>query len=52
MEASGEDDPTLADRAVWLGRAGIIEYWDDVLAGIEHAPNALIENQLRIAFSD
>lgn len=52
VEASGEDDPTLADRAVWLGRAGIIEYWDDVLAGIEHAPNALIENQLRIAFSD
>lgn len=52
VEASGEDDPTLADRAIWLGRAGIIEYWDDVLAGIEHAPNALIENQLRIAFSD
>ena len=52
VEASGEDDPTLADRAIWLGRAGIIEYWDDVLAGIEHAPVALIENQLRIAFSD
>ena len=52
VEASGEDDPTLADRAIWLGRAGIIEYWDDVLAGIEHAPVALIEHQLRTAFSD
>ena len=52
VKASGEDDPTLAERAIWLGRAGIIEYWDDVLAGIEHAPVALIENQLRIAFSD
>src|SRR5262245_28588348 len=30
VEAGGEDDPTLADRAIWLERAGIIEYWDDV----------------------
>ncbi len=32
--------------------ASALIYWDDVLAGIEHAPIALIENQLRIAFSD
>jgi aminoglycoside phosphotransferase (APT) family kinase protein len=52
IEAGGEDDPTLADRSIWLGRAGIIEYWDDVLAGIERAPTALITEQLRIAFND
>lgn len=52
VEASGEDDPTLADRAIWLGRAGILEYWDDVLNGVEHAPISLITSQLRIAFSD
>jgi aminoglycoside phosphotransferase (APT) family kinase protein len=50
--AAGEDDPTLADRAIWLGRAGLIEYWDDVLAGVEDAPIPLITEQLRIAFSD
>jgi hypothetical protein len=52
IEAGGEDGPTLADRAIWLGRAGIMEYWDDVLAGIERAPTALITEQLRIAFND
>jgi aminoglycoside phosphotransferase (APT) family kinase protein len=51
VEASGEDDATLADRAIWLGRVGILEYWDDVLAGVEHAPISLITEQVRIAFS-
>src|SRR3954466_2088570 len=52
IEASGEHDPTLADRAIWLNRAGIIEYWDDALAGVEDAPIPLITEQLRMAFSD
>jgi aminoglycoside phosphotransferase (APT) family kinase protein len=52
VEAGGEDDPTLADRAIWLGRAGIIEYWDDVISGVETEPAPLITQQLRIAFSD
>ena len=52
IEASDEDDPTLADRAIWLNRAGIIEYWDDVLKGVEDAPIPLITEQLRMAFSD
>ena len=52
VEASGEEDPSLADRAIWLGRAGVLDYWDAVLAGREHAPIPLITEQLRIAFSD
>jgi aminoglycoside phosphotransferase (APT) family kinase protein len=52
VDASGEDDPTLADRAIWLDRAGILDYWDAVLAGRETAPIPLITAQLRIAFSD
>jgi len=52
VRASGEDDPTLADRAIWLERAGILDYWDEVLAGRETAPIPLITAQLRIAFSD
>jgi aminoglycoside phosphotransferase (APT) family kinase protein len=52
VQANGEDDPTLVDRAIWLGRAGIVAYWDDVLKGVEQAPTALITEQLRIAFSD
>jgi aminoglycoside phosphotransferase (APT) family kinase protein len=52
VEASGEDDPSLADRAIWLARAGVLDYWDAVLAGVEHAPIPLITEQLRIAFSD
>jgi len=51
-DASGEDDPTLADRAIWLDRAGLLDYWDAVLAGRETAPIPLITAQLRIAFSD
>jgi aminoglycoside phosphotransferase (APT) family kinase protein len=52
VAAGDEDDPTLAERALWLGRAGLVEYWDDVLAGVEDAPLALITEQLRIAFSE
>src|SRR5262249_36961551 len=50
--ASGEDDPTLADRAIWLDRAGILDYWDAVLAGRETAPIPLITRMLRTSFSD
>jgi aminoglycoside phosphotransferase (APT) family kinase protein len=52
VEAGGEDDPTLAERAIWLARAGMLGYWDDVLAGRERAPIRLITEQLRTAFSD
>jgi aminoglycoside phosphotransferase (APT) family kinase protein len=51
-DMSGEDDPTLADRAIWLDRAGLLDYWDAVLAGRETAPIPLITEQLRIAFSE
>jgi len=51
-EASGEHDPTLGDRAIWLNRAGILRYWDDVVAGRERAPIPLITEQLRTALSD
>jgi aminoglycoside phosphotransferase (APT) family kinase protein len=50
--ASGEDDGSLADRAIWLGRYGLLDYWDAVLDGRESAPIPLITQQLRIAFSD
>jgi aminoglycoside phosphotransferase (APT) family kinase protein len=52
VAASGEDDPTLADRALWLDRAGILDLWDAVLAGRGTAPIPLITEQLRIAFND
>jgi aminoglycoside phosphotransferase (APT) family kinase protein len=52
IEASGEEDPTLAERAIWLNRASMIEYWDDVLAGVEDAPIPLITAQLQASFSD
>lgn len=54
IEASGDDqqDPGLADRAVWLGREGLLSYWDDVIQGRENAPIPLITQQLRAAFSD
>ncbi len=52
VAASGEDDGTLADRAIWLGRAGHLDYWNNVLAGTETAPSSLITAQLRAAFSD
>jgi aminoglycoside phosphotransferase (APT) family kinase protein len=50
--AAGEpDDATLADRAIWLARAGALEWLDDVQAGREEAPpSTLIDRQLRAAF--
>jgi aminoglycoside phosphotransferase (APT) family kinase protein len=44
------NDPTLADRAIWIGRAGVARYLSDMLAGGERAPMALIEQQIRTAF--
>ena len=52
VEASDEDDDGLADRGVWLARAGTLEYWDDVLTGKEDAPRDLITAQLVTAFGD
>ncbi|MGZ4132509.1 MAG: phosphotransferase, partial [Actinomycetota bacterium] len=51
-EAIDADDPTLAERAIWLGRRGLLDYWDAVLAGRETAQIPLIERQAQIAFSD
>ena len=50
--ASGEEDGTLVDRAIWLGRAGLLAYWDDVLSARGHGPLPLITRQLLAAFSD
>jgi len=52
VEAAGENDAALADRAIWLDRAGILDHWDAVLAEREAAPIPLITKQLRTAFSD
>jgi len=46
------DDPQLADRAIWLARAGILAYWNLVVTGREQAPFPVIASQLRAAFSD
>jgi aminoglycoside phosphotransferase (APT) family kinase protein len=50
--ASGEDDGTLTDRAIWLARAGMLSHWNDVVAGRERSPIDLITQQLRVAFGD
>ena len=50
--AFGDEDPTLAERTIWLGRRGLLDYWDAVLAGRETASIPLIEQQARIVFSD
>jgi aminoglycoside phosphotransferase (APT) family kinase protein len=52
VDASGEDDPTLAERAIWLNRAGLLDFWGAVLAGRESAPIPLLTAQLRSAFND
>jgi hypothetical protein len=52
VAASGEDDGSMAERAIFLGRSGLLDYWDGVLAGSETAPIPLITAQLRAAFSD
>jgi hypothetical protein len=52
VAASGSQGPHLADRAIWLARAGILRYWNLVVAGDEQAPLPVIESQLRAAFGD
>jgi aminoglycoside phosphotransferase (APT) family kinase protein len=52
VAAGGEDDGSMAERAIWLGRAGNLDYWDNVLAGTETAPTQLLIAQVRAAFSD
>jgi aminoglycoside phosphotransferase (APT) family kinase protein len=49
--ASEPDDATLADRAIWLARAGALAYLDDVRAGREDGPMPIITEQLRVAFA-
>jgi aminoglycoside phosphotransferase (APT) family kinase protein len=49
--ASEPDDATLADRAIWLARAGALSYLDDVRAGREDGPMAVITEQIRMAFA-
>jgi aminoglycoside phosphotransferase (APT) family kinase protein len=49
---SGWGGPQLADRAIWLARAGILAYWNLVVAGETQAPFPVIASQLRAAFGD
>lgn len=47
----GADEGT-AERAIYLGRAGLLKYLDAIAAGDERAPErALLDAQLRAAFS-
>jgi aminoglycoside phosphotransferase (APT) family kinase protein len=49
----GPADDATADRAIFLARAGLLGYLDDVLEGREDPPAVgLIEAQLRAAFAD
>jgi aminoglycoside phosphotransferase (APT) family kinase protein len=50
IEASGEEDDTLLERAVWLARAGTLDHWNEVVAGRARGPEGLIMGQLRTAF--
>jgi hypothetical protein len=50
VAASGEEDGSLLERAVWLARASMLRYWNDMLAGREHAPVELVTKQLEVAF--
>jgi aminoglycoside phosphotransferase (APT) family kinase protein len=52
VAASGEDDGSLAERALWLGRFGLLDYWEAVIDGRESGPVPLITEQLRIAFGN
>jgi aminoglycoside phosphotransferase (APT) family kinase protein len=47
-----EDDGTLAERAIFLGRADLLDYWNGVVTGAETGSPALLTAQLRAAFSD
>jgi hypothetical protein len=49
----GAKDEGTADRAIYLGRAGLLGYLDAVLdAREEPPPEGIIEAQLRAAFSE
>jgi aminoglycoside phosphotransferase (APT) family kinase protein len=51
--ASGEeDDGSLLDRAIWLTRAGLIGWMDDMLAGREPLQVGLLTQQIRTAFGE
>lgn len=49
---TGPADDGIADRAVFLARAGLLHFCEAVLAGEEHAPKQLLDAQLRAVFSD
>jgi len=49
---SGEDDGTLAERAIFLGRADLLDYFNAVVVGAETGSLGLLTAQLRAAFSD
>jgi aminoglycoside phosphotransferase (APT) family kinase protein len=50
-EASGEPDATLVERAIWIARAGMLGYLEELRTGRERAPMALVRRQLQAAFS-
>jgi hypothetical protein len=52
VATSASKDPRLADRAIWLARAGMLRYWNLIVAGDEQAPLPVIESQLRAAFGE
>jgi len=47
---SASADPQLTDRAIWLARAGMLAYWNLVVAGEVDAPYPVIASPLRAAF--
>jgi aminoglycoside phosphotransferase (APT) family kinase protein len=47
----GPMDAGTAERAIFLGRAGLLHYCDGVLEGSEHGPREIIDPQLAAAFS-
>ena len=51
-EAYGGEDPGLIDRAVWLARAGLLAFIQEVDRGRTDAPASLLRAQLLAAFSD
>jgi aminoglycoside phosphotransferase (APT) family kinase protein len=50
IDASGEPDPTLFERALWLSRAGMFEWMHDSQIGVEDAPESLLRQQIQTAF--
>lgn len=52
VAAGGEDDATLADRAIFLGRADLLDYFNGVVLGAETGDLPLLTAQLRAAFNE